>query len=305
MCKNIFVFDRSSFLNLKNKAYKKSLREYFDFFIEQDLQDFGDVTSDFVFGKKTHDVKLVAKSREKGIFCGKEEIKYFLDLNGLKSKFFLDDGDFFDNDKIFFEIIGNVKSVLKIERLVLNFLSRMISVASFTKKIVDIANKSKSKTKIASTRKTLFGLFDKKASFVGGSLTHRLGLFDAIMIKDNHISLFDSDLKKIFDKKMPKSVAFIEIELEKKNTVIEFAKKLKNKKGNFCIMLDNFSPKNAKKTIDELKEKDLFDNIIFELSGNINDKNVLDYLKVGADIISMSQLTNPEKNIDIGLDYVL
>jgi nicotinate-nucleotide pyrophosphorylase (carboxylating) len=171
----------------------------------------------------------------------------------------------------------------------------MSGIATQTDNLVKkISNK---KTKLYATRKTAPGLrfFDKEAVKIGGGEKHRLRLDEMVMIKDNHIAVSDSLLSLI--KKAKKQYKKFEVEVENNSDAI-----LAAQEGATIIMLDNFSPKQIKKTIQNLKIKKLRNKIKIEASGGITSKNISQYAKTGVDIISVGSITNSVNGIDMSLE---
>jgi nicotinate-nucleotide pyrophosphorylase (carboxylating) len=177
---------------------------------------------------------------------------------------------------------GTIKNILKTERTALNILQRMSGIATETNKLV---KKIKHKSLLCSTRKTQWGLLDKKAVMLGGGGTHRLGLHDFILVKDNHLAATD----KINWQKLSKK--FWEIEVDSTKQALVFARYNPD-----AIMLDNFKPQTIKRTIKKLSPQ-----IIFEASGGITESNLFEYAKTGVDVISMGSLTHSTKSLNINL----
>jgi len=202
------------------------------------------------------------------------------------------------------EIQGSARDILILERTTLNILMRMSGIASTTSKIVKKVNESSnSKIIIAGTRKTSPALqnFDKKAIAIGGGDTHRFRLDDMVLIKDNHIAIAGSISKAIALVK--DSVSFtkkIEIEVENLEDAI-----LASELGVDILMLDNMSPSEIKKVVAILTEKNLRNNVLIEVSGGINPDNILNYVNLGIDIISLGFLTHSIDSLDISLDIAL
>ena len=160
--------------------------------------------------------------------------------------------------------------------------------------------------KIAATRKTLWGLLDKKAVSLGNGLTHRLSLNDGILIKENHLKLMDYNFGNAIGSAKSRS-KHIEIEVEKKEQALLAAKAIKNaiRKNNknlFALMFDKISPAEMREIIDWIKDKKLYGHMLFEASGNINQDNMHAYSDCGADIISMGSLTNSAKVLNMSLE---
>ncbi len=183
----------------------------------------------------------------------------------------------------------------------LNLLSRMSGIATKTRMLIEKLEKAKAKTKIAATRKSAPGLlyFDKKAVIIGGGDTHRLHLDDMILIKDNHLAIVGSIEDAV--RKTKANASFtkkIEIEV----TTVEDALKAA-KLGVDIIMLDNFSPKQAREASETLKKAG-FNKVLLEVSGGIMGENLLEFASAQVDIISMGELTHSVKALDISLEIV-
>ena len=301
-------FDKSRFLTVKNKTYTKTCEELFDFQIKNDLVE-NDITSKIIDGKYK-DSKAIVIAKQTGVIAGIEEVAYLIEKRtNLKAKIITKDGTVVREKDLLIELAGNPLEILKFERTVLNIVSRMSGIATATNQLIV---KNNLKTPLAATRKTLWGLLDKKAVSIGGGLTHRLSLSDEILIKDNHIDLWAKksvtarleSIKKILDfikKSRVKNPFEIEVETEKEAYFLNNYYKKTNIIAPLIIMLDNFKPKNAAQTIKTIKQKNNLDKIFFELSGGINEYNIKDYNQVGAEVISLGALTHSPKALDVSL----
>ncbi|MBU1445929.1 carboxylating nicotinate-nucleotide diphosphorylase [Patescibacteria group bacterium] len=312
------LYNQSNQLNSKNSLYKQWIFRYTFLELEKDLQENGDITTDSII----HEPKKVTAriyANEGGILAGGDEINYFLmesdsafkpQIKNLEITQRLRDGDFFAKDDMIMEIVGDIKDILKVERIVLNLISHMSSIATKTSRIIEIANKANPNVCIVPTRKTTWGLLDKRATFLGGGGTHRLNLSDAILIKDNHLAFFENSPVKLFENFIPpkKPYKFFEIEIDDPDQVIETAKllvKLQTAKkipSPAIMMFDNIVPLKIEQLLRKLREEALYDNLIFEASGGINENNIERYAKTGIDIISMGSLTQKIEPIDISLE---
>jgi len=267
-------------LNLKNKHYKDQVEKFEDFYINQDLYINGDVTTKFLI-KKPQLVTAIIIAKQKGVVAGIEETTWILKDYKLKILTHKKDGDKVKSGDKIYTFKGDIKEVLKLERLVLNILQRMSGIATATKALSQGHN-----VLITATRKTPWGLLDKKAVTVGGGGSHRLGLYDWILVKDNHLRINNFN----FDK--PKK--FWEIEVDKEQ---DLSKALPLKPN--VIMFDNFSPEKIKKNIKQIRKK--YPQIIFEASGMINEKTIKAYAKTGVDIVSVGAITHSVKALDLSL----
>lgn len=295
--------NQSHLLNLKNPLYKKWIDQYTELEI--------DITTN-IFFKKTFKVSAKIIAKQKGILAGADEIKYFLKKKKIEVDFLKRDGDLIKKGDLICSLFGSIKMLLKVERASINLLGRMSGVASKTFRIVEKARKIDKKILIAPTRKTLWGLLDKRACAIGGGGTHRLGLYDAILIKDNHLDAVHRDISSAICRFFPYegSAKFIEIEVESEKEAITAAQEFKRLKSlKLCripcfIMFDNMPPQKLRRAIDVLNKLGLKSVCGFEASGGITEKNVQKYAKTGVDIISMGCLTHSVESLDFSLEVV-
>jgi len=243
-----------------------------------------------------------------GIFCGVDIIKKIFRKIDLKSspKFNISDGDKFVKDQKLLEIYGPSKSLLASERISLNIAMHLSGISTYTKNLVDKLEGTN--IKLADTRKTTPGLriFEKYAFRCGGGVNHRMGLYDAAMIKENHIAWTDN-LKNAVQKIRLNSPFTTHIIIEAEN--IEQAKEAISA-GADSILLDEFSPETIKKNVQELRDlstnslkKEVNKNLIIEVSG-INHEEISKYLIKGIDLISTSSSNTKSKWIDLSMRYI-
>ena len=279
---------------LPRKVIEKKLYE----FLREDLGQ-GDVTTSILIPDGTRvEAEIIAK--ESGVIAGIEEAKILLEGLGVKVEAKIKDGQKISSGKTIMKLEGDAKTILAAERTVLNLISRMSGIATQTNKIIRKVRAAGHRTIIACTRKTAPGLeyFDKKAVWLGGGDPHRLHLDDMILIKDNHIAIIGNvrEAIKIARRKASFSKK-IEVEVSSVNEAVEAAKA-----GADIIMLDNFTPKDIKKTIEKLQKKKLRKRVLIEASGKINEENILEFASAGVDIISLGSLTHSVKALDISLE---
>jgi nicotinate-nucleotide pyrophosphorylase (carboxylating) len=260
----------------------------------------GDVTAAAIIpANLTITAEVVAK--EGGIAAGIEEATFLMEYLGVTVRAKVTDGKKIKNKQVLMQISGDAQTILSSERTMLNLLSRMSGIATKTRMLIEKLEKAKAKTKIAATRKSAPGLlyFDKKAVIIGGGDAHRLHLDDMILIKDNHLVIVGSVEEAVRRAKVHGSFAKkIEVEV----TTVEDSLKAA-KVGADIIMLDNFSPQQAK-TAKESLRKAGFGKVLLELSGGITGENILDYAKADVDIISMGELTHSVIALDISLEIM-
>ena len=236
--------------------------------------------------------------RERGVLAGIGVAKRVFELydSSLEIEILKNDGDWVIEGDIAFIVKGSARSILSTERLVLNLMQRMSGIATKTHQMVEMI--SHTDAILLDTRKTTPGIrfIEKEAVAIGGGGNHRFGLYDMIMIKDNHIdyaggisraiqkthSYLDANNKKLK----------IEIEVRSLNELDEVLTEGKVHR----IMLDNFPPKeiaNALKRIPQEYET--------EASGGITEENIVAYAETGVDFISVGALTHSVKSLDLGL----
>ncbi len=182
--------------------------------------------------------------------------------------------------------------ILTAERIYLNILQRLSGIATKTRTLADLIKDYKAK--IVDTRKTTpgFRFFEKYAVRVGGGVNHRIGLFDAALIKDNHIKAAGSVKKAIeLVKKNSSFTTKIEVECENERMVAEAIEN-----GADIVMLDNMSTEDMKRMVEKYNG-----TVIFEASGNIDEKNIVDVAKTGVDFISLGSLTHHACWVDINM----
>jgi len=245
--------------------------------------------------------KLLVK--QEGIIAGvklAEKVFFIVDEN-MTFEELLQDGSKIKPGDIVFYISGKSQSILKAERLVLNFMQRMSGIATITNQF--ISKISDLKTKILDTRKTSPNLriIEKWAVEIGGGFNHRMGLYDMILIKDNHIDFaggIEKAIKSAHDYLKRENKLQLKIEIEARS--IEDVKKILLYGGVHRIMLDNFN-------INDLKEAVMLINNKFETeaSGGINIETVHQVAETGVDYISVGALTHHADSLDLSLKAVL
>jgi nicotinate-nucleotide pyrophosphorylase (carboxylating) len=259
----------------------------------------GDVTTALIVPSEiTAEAVVIAK--HPGVVAGIEETAILLQSLGLRVETLVQDGQKIHASQKLMLIFGEAKTILSVERTLLNVLSRMSGIATTTRNLVEKIQKAGLRTTIACTRKTAPGLmyFDKKAVLIGGGDTHRLHLDDMILIKDNHIAVA-GNIKKAVSKAAERASFTKKIEVEATN--IEDALKAAEA-GADIVMLDNFSPQQAKKACALLKKAKFPKRILIEASGGINAENIIEYASAGVDIVSLGEITGSPKTLDINLE---
>lgn len=275
---------------------KLKLRLQLEQFFLEDIGD-RDVSSDLIFGKAgVGEIVFIAKAS--GVFCGENVIRtgfQILDPDSVV-EMMTTDGALVEPGQKLAIVKGNIADLLKGERVVLNLVQRMSGIATKTKQAVEAL--ASSHTRICDTRKTTPGLrmLEKYAVRCGGGFNHRYGLYDAVMIKDNHIS-FAGGITKAVDEVRNKigHMVKIEVETEAKDQVLEAVEANVD-----CIMFDNRSPEEIKKLIQLVPS-----GIATEASGGISLETLQGYRDTGVDYISLGFLTHTVKALDISVKVYL
>ena len=304
------AYQKGKELNLNNKNYLNWLDAFFDKEYSDDVGA-GDITSEAVL-PKNEPITAFLKAKASGIIGGIEEVRWFLRKHHLDVKAYSKDGEDVLNGETILEIQGGQKDILATERIVLNVLQRMSGVATETKRLTDSLNGYT--TRIAATRKTLLRYLDKKAVFLGGGLTHRFGLWDSILIKDNHLETLKSNgVNDYVETAIAKAsafadtVGFIEIEVTSTEEAVMAAKKFKvlRLKPPCVVMLDNMKPAAIEQTLETLRKDALYDSVLLEASGDITPERIREYAKTGIDVVSLGYLTHSAQVLDMNLEMTL
>ncbi|MEO6522383.1 MAG: carboxylating nicotinate-nucleotide diphosphorylase [Mucilaginibacter sp.] len=278
---------------------KNAIRKYIADYLQEDVGD-GDHTSLSTIPAGTQGkAKLLVK--EDGILAGVAialEIFDVIDAD-LKAEVFIQDGSPIKVGDIALTVSGSTHSILKAERLMLNVMQRMSAIATQTHQIVELLKGTH--TKILDTRKTTpgFRYFEKLAVKIGGGVNHRFGLYDMILIKDNHVDYSGGISNAINNAKqyLLSNNKQLDIEIEVRNfNELDQAMKAG---GVQRIMLDNFSTADLKKAVDIIN-----DQFITEASGGITIDNVRAYAECGVNYISIGALTHSVKSLDLSLKAV-
>lgn len=239
--------------------------------------------------------KLVVK--QDGLIAGLDIAKsIFNDFGDFEITVFIEDGAKVKNGDVAFEVYGSSQGILACERLVLNIMQRMSGIATYTSFLKGLINKTKAE--LLDTRKTTpnFRVFEKEAVRIGGGMNHRFGLYDMIMLKDNHLDYaggVKSALTKTNEYLKDKNKE-LKIEIEVRN--FKELKEALEHGGFHRVMFDNFTPEETIKAVEIVAGK--FET---ESSGGITEQNIGLYAEAGVDYISVGALTHYVKSLDMSL----
>jgi nicotinate-nucleotide pyrophosphorylase (carboxylating) len=287
----------SNFIQLHHKHF--NLKNFIASALSEDVGD-GDHTALSTIPER-HKGKMHLLVKEDGILAGvsaAENIFKHIDKN-FKLKILIPDGASVKKGDVAFVVEGNTRKLLTAERLVLNIMQRMSGIATKTNYLQSLCKGTK--TKVIDTRKTTpgFRFFEKWAVVIGGGANHRYGLFDMILIKDNHIDFAGGiveaiDAANTYLKTRKKKLA---IEVETRD--LEDVKKVLKRSGVQRIMLDNYTPKQTLEAVKLINGK-----FEIESSGGITEKTIAAYAKCGVDFISVGALTHHVKSLDLSLKAI-
>ncbi len=270
-----------------------------DFILHALAEDIGDgdhTTLSTIPADASGKAKLLVK--ENGILAGVDIAYRVLQLvdPSLHIEKHMADGQPIQFGDIAFYVSGSSRSITIAERLLLNIMQRMSGIATKTNRIQSLI--SDTKCKLLDTRKTTpgFRYFEKLAVKIGGGVNHRFGLYDMILVKDNHVDFCGGihpaleHVKKYLDE----TGRQLKVEVEARN--LDEVKAILDEKIAFRILLDNFSPERLREAVAFIG-----DQVQTEASGGINESNVQEYAKCGVDFISMGALTHQVQSLDLSL----
>lgn len=258
-------------------------------------------------------VESVAYSKSNGVVCGKFPINILISdfFPTCKLQWFVEEGGEVSRGSMILSLSGPSASVLSCERVLLNILGRMSGIATLTTEWVRGAGE----IEIACTRKTAWGLMDKWAVHVGGGLTHRLSRSDALMIKENDLSVISAN--NTLESTISSMITSIDLDANAKFTEIEVrdtgqailavtawseVQKIRNGLEPIVILLDNMGPLECGRTSEELKKTGLREWCILEGSGGVKIDHLPDWVSIsGVDLISSSEVNMGSRPLDISM----
>ena len=274
----------------------QELKKFVKESLKEDIKNGDHTTLACIDKNNISTAKIVSK--ENGTIAGVKlaEIIFKEVDENLKITSFYNDGDDINEKDVILKVSGSSHAILNAERLVLNCMQQMSAIATKTRKIVGLI--SSTNAKILDTRKTtpLNRQVQKWAVKIGGGYNHRFGLYDMIMIKDNHIDFCNGITNAIRKTKsyLAKNNLNLDIIIETRD--ISEVKEVLEEGGIRRILLDNFNYKDTKEAVRIINHQ-----YETESSGGITEENILEYSKCGVDYISLGALTHSIKNFDISL----
>ncbi len=304
------AFYRGGDLTLENPLYLRAVRALTDELLREDTEAADLTVEAMEIDARPCTVEIRAK--EAGVVAGVAEAAWIYERSRQKATAIIDDGSDVSAGDVILRITGDARSLLTLERTVVNLMQRMSGIATATKKLVAAAQQASSTAHVVGTRKTAWGLLDKRAIHCGGGGTHRLNLGDAILIKTNHLRLasnkiLDATLRRAWERR--KSAAFFEVEVTSVEEALEVARVLDELQAlnDACpciLMLDNFSATDAGRAVQSLRGAGLHDALLVEASGKVSDESVASYAAAGVDAISIGALTHSMRALDLSAKIV-
>lgn len=303
------AFFRGESLRLENPAYLNSVRTMLDELLSSDVGS-GDLTvAALKLADQVTSAKILAK--EPGVIAGVSELRWLLRRGGLEVRIHRQDGQAIETGDAILEIEGPRSKLLAYERTGLNLLQRLSGIAAAMRHFQEVVHRRNPAAHVIGTRKTPWGLLDKRALHLGGGGTHRLGLWDAILIKNNHLALLARSeaeaARMAIERAWPsrESAVFIEVEVRSRESALAAAEAFRRVRESeesdcpCCLLLDNMPPARVSEVIADLRARDLHDRVLTEASGNISELNIEEYAACGVDAISMGALTHSASALDI------
>jgi nicotinate-nucleotide pyrophosphorylase (carboxylating) len=288
------------------KEELKKIKPLIRMALAEDIGD-GDITTQFTISPDNIQGNALIIAKEEGILAGIDvaEMVFKMVDPRLEITKLVKDNTVLSPESPFMQIEGYVRGIITAERTALNFLQRLSGIATETKKYVDLMRKGKYKAKIFDTRKTIPGwrLLDKYAVRIGGGTNHRMGLYDMILLKDNHLkgktpkTMRIKNLIQMTKSSIPPARQNkIKIEVEV-NTIEEVKAALETHTD--IIMLDNMSLTEISRAVKFVRSRN--GHVLLEASGNITLENITVIAQTGVDIISVGALTHSVKALDMSL----
>lgn len=266
-------------------------------FLAEDVRS-GDLTTKLTIPEDTTALATIY-AKERSVLAGIEEVAAIADFSGLTYEILAYEGNWVDPQQPVMRLKGSAWTLLTIERVCLNIVQRMSGIATKVYNMVSAAREENPSIKIAATRKTTpgFRFFEKRAVVIGGGDPHRYALDDMVLIKNNHITAAGGVGAAVTAAR--EKVSFSKKISCEARTLQEVQEAIGA--GADIVLLDNFKPKDVGGLIDVLKADGTRDKVILEVSGGVDEDNVRNYAKSGADVLSSGALTHSYKSSDFNM----
>lgn len=304
---------RGDSLHLGNHEYLRTVRTLLNELLGSDV-GLGDLTSTALHLADQHaSAKILAK--ESGVVAGVAEFCWLVMHDDLEVRVNKKDGESIKAGDVVLEIEGRRGDLLAHERVGLNLLQRLSGIATATQRFQELLHRHNVEAYVVATRKTPWGLLDKRAVHLGGGGTHRLGLWDAMLVKNNHLALLanreEEAVRIAIERAWParQSAAFIEVEVRSEAGAMAAAQAFRRAQESSqqgpeadcpcLLLLDNMPPAKISALIADLRAQNLLGHILTEASGNISESNLEEYAVADVDAISMGALTHSARSLDL------
>jgi nicotinate-nucleotide pyrophosphorylase (carboxylating) len=300
---------RGEQLSLSNPSYLRTVRVLLDELQRADLDPTDLTVESLRLDHRPGEAEVIAK--EAGVAAGLAEAVWFYSQRGLDAEPQKADGDLVQPGEILLRVRGDCRDLLSSERVGLNLLQRMSGIATATRRLRELVQRHSAKTHIVATRKAPWGLLDKRAVYLGGGGTHRLGLGDAILIKSNHLILFgEREARGISSAielawKSRQRAAFLEVEVTSQECALEAARvfhslqSAESEPFPCLLLLDNMPSEEVRGIMDSLRAQGLYDDTLVEVSGRISESVAETYAACEVDAISVGALTHSCRALDL------
>ena len=296
-------------LHLQNPEYLQAVQVFLNELLLEDTRPRDLTVAALGIGSENAAARILAK--QAGIAAGIEEYRWLLGRGGISVNVVKKDGETFERGDTLLELEGARGALLSYERVGLNLLQRMSGIATATHDLVERVRRRDSATAVIGTRKTPWGLLDKRALHLGGGGTHRLGLGDAILVKNNHLALLadrEEEAAPIAVRrawKLREEAVFIEVEVRSDSGAVAAAKefcRVREEDGFACpcwLLLDNTAPDAIRNILQRLRGEHVLEHVLIEASGNISAENIEEYASSGVDAASSGALTHSAQALDL------
>ncbi|MGC2330917.1 MAG: hypothetical protein WA581_05665 [Candidatus Acidiferrales bacterium] len=300
---------RGASLTLDHPEYRDTVRAFTEGLLRADLAP-RDLTV-AALGISGGHQKATILARDGGVAAGLAELAFLLQARSIVATLETQDGEAMRPGDVLLRAEGDEMQLLALERVGLNLVQRMSGIATAIRCLQERAKRQCPATRIVGTRKTPWGLLDKRALHLGNGGTHRLGLGDAIVVKNNHLALLaprEEDAAPIAIERawaFRENSAFIEVEVRGEAGARAAAEAFRRAQEDAAeeypclLMLDNMTPDQVGLILDVLRRENLWDHVLIEASGGISESNVEAYAARGVDAISIGALTHSARALDI------
>jgi nicotinate-nucleotide pyrophosphorylase (carboxylating) len=298
---------RGGALTLENPRYRNTVRALTGLLLQDDITP--DDLTVRALGLEECNVRAAVISREGGVAAGLEEFAFLLHEYGVDVGCEKHDGDVIAPGDALARAEGPESKLLALERVGLNLMQRMSGIATAARCLQHRAERH-GRARIVGTRKTPWGLLDKRALHIGGAGTHRLGLGDAILIKNNHLAPIAATEEGAAPLAIERAwrargeAPFIEVEVREEGAARAAAQSFRrlqadSEKYPCLLLLDNMRPGQICGIVEMLQQESLWDYVLIEASGRITEANIETYAATGVDAISLGALTHSARSLDI------